>query len=73
MHTPLPPPLPPPPPQGWTNMQLDKVKGKVASGVVVGEWSLDFRQYPQYPYTPEQLKALQNLMKAQLKVRSDDC
>lgn len=49
-------------------MQLDKVKGKVASGVVVGEYSLDFRQYPQYPYNPEQLKALQDLLLAQQKV-----
>ena len=46
------------------------MKGKIANGVVVGEYSLDFRQYPKYPYTPEQLTKLQNLLLAQQKVRA---
>lgn len=55
--------------QGWTSQQLDKVKGKVASGVVVGEYSLDFKSYPKYPYSDADLKALQDLLLAQQKVR----
>lgn len=48
------------------------MKGKVASGVVVGEYSLDFRQYPQFPYAADQLKTLQDLLLAQQKVRGND-
>lgn len=54
--------------QGYvTQQQLQKVKGKVASGVVIGEWSMDFLSYPAFPLEAGEKKALQDLMLAQQK------
>lgn len=49
-------------------MQLDKVKGKIASGVVVGEYSMDFLTFPDFPYDAQTKKALQDLLLAQQQV-----
>ncbi len=53
--------------KGYTSQQLQKVKGKVASGVVVGEYSMDFLSYPAFPLKDATKKALQDLLLAQQK------
>lgn len=54
--------------QGYTTTQLEKVKGKIASGVVIGEYSLDFLTFPDFPYDAETEKNLQNLLLAEQKM-----
>jgi len=54
--------------QGYSTTQLDKVKGKIASGVVVGEYSLDFLTFPAFPYDAETKKNLQDLLLAEQKM-----
>ena len=53
--------------KGWFREQLEKAKGRVASGVVVGEYSLDFKSYPSLTgqLTGEQLVGLQQLLLAE--------
>ena len=54
--------------QGYNTKQLDTVKGKIASGVVIGEYSLDFLTFPDFPYDAETKKSLQDLLMAEQKM-----
>ena len=67
IHTHTPHSTTSPNPQGWFREQLEKAKGRVASGVVVGEYSLDFKSYPSLTgqLTGEQLWGLQQLLLAE--------
>lgn len=52
---------------GHYSNQLKNAWG-VSSGVVVGEYSLDYKNYPSYPYDDNAKKSLQNLLLAEQKL-----